>query len=106
MWIPLVRIDTNGEGRRWVEVPSPGSGAGRLCHGIEAIGAAFKGLGESQGVGPNPAQCPYDREDFTGFVGWSRRAEWGSGRSDEGTVRPQPARRGGADCRPQAELSM
>ena len=58
-----------------------------MVHGIDAIGADFKGLGGSQGVGLNPAQCPDDGGDFSCIVGGGRCA----GRvGSEGTVMTGP----------------
>ena len=48
--------------------------AGCVVHGIEAIGADFKGLGGSQGVGLYPAQCPDDCGDFACIGGGGRCA--------------------------------
>jgi len=40
-----------------------------VVYGIEAVGADFNGMGKSQRVGLNPAQCPDGCGDLTGIVG-------------------------------------
>jgi len=49
--------------------------ASGVVHGIETVGADFKGVRGGQGVGLNPAHCPNDSGHFSCIVGWGRRSE-------------------------------